>query len=202
MICWKFLKYLTNLFVVTSVVFLYGCFQSDYTKLVKSELEKGIRSDSLLLGIKLGDTRNVFFGKCFDLNKQQLIAQGPDNTTVQYIFMDSLAHNEPTEIRLLFYPIFDEKEVIIGMDMEFSYTSWAPWNENFQADVLETKLMDLLKMWYSGNDFIKAKVRDKELLVKVDANRRILLSRKDAQSVIVTIHDILHPRFMHSISKK
>lgn len=199
---WKSLKYFISVYGLALFILLGGCLQSDYTRMVKAELKRGVRYDSLLLGIKMGDTRNEFFGRCFDLNKQQLISQGPGNSTVKYIFTDSLLHNEPTELMLLFYPTFDDSEIIIGMDMEFSYTSWAPWNANYQSDSLEVKLKDLLKMWYPGNDFVMANINGIEVPVKVDGNRRILMSKKDTQNVVVSIQDILHPRFMHSISKK
>src|SRR3954466_14579083 len=90
----------------------YGCFQSDYTKLVKSELAKGVRQDSLLFGIRLGDSRNDFYGKCFDLNKKGLITQGSGGVWVQYFIKDSLVRNDTSAIRLLFYPTFDNKDII------------------------------------------------------------------------------------------
>lgn len=175
-----------------------GCFQSDYTRLVKSELEKGVREDSLLFGIRFGDTRNDFYGKCFDLNKKHLVTQGPGNVSVQYIFTDSAVHDKPTQMRLLFFPDYDEKETIAEMDMEFSYPAWAPWNKSFQSEQLKEKTRELLMHWYKGNDFVTAEVDDAPMLVKLDANRRVLLYVKDAQSVSVKVQDILHPRFRHS----
>lgn len=195
---WRCMRYAISMVVLSAV--LSGCFESDYTKLVKSELAKGIRQDSLLFGIEFGDTRNDFFGKCFDLNKKRLVSQGPGNTTVQYIFKDSLVHDEPAEIRLLFYPTFDEKEAIDEMGLEFSYTGWAPWNAPLQSDSLKLKAMELLMLWYKGNEFVMANVDDKKIPVKLDGNRRILVYEKDPQSVAVRIQDILHPRFRHSVN--
>src|SRR5688572_15856779 len=128
----KFLKYPISLIVI--VVTLGGCFQSDYTKVVKSELAKGVRMDSVIFGIYLGNTRHEFYGQCFNLNKQRLVTEGPDGATVQYLFTDSLVHEQPTNMRLLFIPRFDEKDVIAELNLEFSYIGWAPWNENLQAD--------------------------------------------------------------------
>ncbi len=175
--------------------------QSDYTKLVKSELAKDVRQDSLLFGIYFGDTRDEFFGKCFDLNQQQLISQGPNSQSVQYIFTDSLVHHVPTEMKLLFYPSFDDEDKISDMELEFSYTGWSPWSTRLQSDSLEVKVFALLKQWYKGNDFVIAKTDNIDFPVKVDANRRILVYTLDTQSVGVRIQDILHPKFMHSISK-
>lgn len=198
MMIWRCLCYLIWGGVFSAA--LSGCFQSDYTKLVESELAKGTRQDSLLFGIKFGDTRNDFFGKCFDLNKQRLVTQGPGNTTVQYVFKDSLVHDEPAELRLLFYPAFDKNESIDEMGLEFSYLGWSPWNKALQSDSLKLKTMELLMLWYKGNEFVMADVNDRKIPVKLDGNRRILVYEKDPQSVAVRIQDILHPRFKHSIN--
>jgi hypothetical protein len=181
---------------------VFACVQSDYTKLVKQELASGIRKDSLLFGIRFGDTRNDFFGKCFDLNKQRLVTQGPNSSSVQYMFSDSLYHKRPTEIRMLFYPSFDSKDVINEMIMEFNYSGWAPWNRPLQSDSLKVKTMELLMKWYGGNNFITANVDKSSFPVKLDGNRRILVEIKDVQSVVVKVQDILHPQFMHSITKR
>jgi len=169
--------------------------------MVKAELDKGIRQDSLLFGIRFGDTRDDFFGKCYDLNKDSLITQGPNGTSVQYLFIDSLVHSRPTRMRLLFYPTFDQDEKISEMKMEFSYQGWAPWNRELHSDSLEHKLILLLEKWYPGNSFVVADIRNMKVPAKVDGNRRILIDVKDAQSVRVMVQDIRHPKFMHSITK-
>jgi hypothetical protein len=181
-------------------VFFSGCIQSDYTKLVKSELAKGIRQDSLLLGINFGDTRNDFYVKCLYLNKQQLVREGPGNSSVQYLFNDSLVHTKPAEIKLLFMPTFDKNETIAEMNMEFSYLAWAPWNREYQSDSLKVKVMELLMHWYKGNDFVTATIKESEVPAKVDGNRRILVFIHDQQRVVVKVQDILNPMFRHSIT--
>lgn len=150
------------------------------------------------MGIKLGDTRNDFYGRCFDLNKQQLVTQGPQNSSVQYMFRDSLVHEKSEEIRLLFYPAFDKNNKITNMDLEFSYTGWAPWNRSLQSDTLKIKTLELLMKWYGGNEFITANINEREVPVKLDGNRRMLVYIKDQQSVLVRVQDILHPTFKHT----
>jgi len=167
--------------------------------MVKSELAKGIRKDSVLLGINFGDSRSEFYDKCIYLNKQKLVSNGM-NGSVLYVFEDSLVHAKPTEIKLLFYPAFDKEDKITDIDILYSYTGWAPWNEKFQADSLKVKLMELFVKQYKGNEFVTATIDEKEVPVKVDGNRRILIYVKDTQSVQVKIQDIMHPKFMHSIS--
>jgi hypothetical protein len=191
------MKYLISLILLT---ILFSACQSDYTKLVKSELAKGVRQDSILLGIYFGDTRDQFYGKCFDLNKQRLVREGPGNTSVQYSFTDSLVHKKPTDIRLLFMPKYDDKNVITEMDMEFRYQGWTSSNLELYSDSLKVKVMELLMLWYKGNDFVTAHIQNTEQFVKVDGNRRILIYILDPQRVVVKVQDILHPMFQHSIT--
>jgi hypothetical protein len=189
------LKYCISGLLVS--VILSGCFQSEYTRLVKSELAKGVRNDSLLFGIRFGDTRNEFYGKCFDLNRQQLVTAGAGNN-VEFVFSDSLFHKRPTNLSLLFYPSFDQNERISNMKMQFSYRAWAPWNRDLQSDSLIGKTEKILMKWYGGNNFIMAEVGDQRVLVKLDGNRRILLYIFDMQNVSVEVQDILNPVFKHS----
>jgi hypothetical protein len=196
------LKYLKYCISSLSVAVLFCSCTSDYTKMVKEELAKGVRNDSLLFGIRLGDTRNDFYGKCFDLNKQRLVAQGPGNSSVQYLFKDSLYHSDPRDMRLLFFPTFDKNETIAEMQMELSYLGWNQANRSYQSDSLLIKSLKILKDWYGGNDFVYANVDDEKIPVKVDGNRRIVLRIKDKQSVQVKVQDLLHPMFMHSITKE
>ncbi len=178
---------------------LSGCVQSDYTKLVKSELAKGIRKDSLLFGVNFGNSKDEFFGKCFDLNRQQLVTEGPGNASVQYLFTDSLFHEPPAKIRLLFMPKYDQTEKINEMNLEFAYVAWSPWNKQYQSDVLKEKVMKIILSWYKGNEFVTAKVGEKEIPVKLDGNRRIMVYIQSEQHVLVNIQDILHPAFKHNL---
>ena len=193
---WRFIRYPVEL--LAFMMMLAGC-ESDYTRLVKSELAKGIRKDSILLGIRFGNTRNEFHGKCYDLNRAHLIMPGPGGGTIEYNFTDSLFHRKPTAIKLLFVPAFDDHEILTNMDLHFSYPGWSPWNRDLYADSLEPKVEKLLMHWYGGNKFVTANVGENKVPVKLDGNRRVLVYRDDPQNVIVRIQDILHPKYRRSI---
>lgn len=193
------LRYISWPFNVIFLAFVFaGCFQSDYTKLVREETDKNVRYDSILLGLQFRHTKNEFYGRCFDLNKAHLISQGPNNSSVEYLFTDSLFHQPPAKIRLLFYPTFDNDDRIKEMLLEFSYAAWAPWNTQYQSDALQPKVKQLLLHWYSGNGFVTATTQNGNLPVKLDGNRRVLVYRKDAQTILVKVQDIFHPDFEHS----
>ena len=193
---WRFIRFLISFFTVC--LFLNSCVQSEYTKLVRSELAKGVRYDSILLGIRFGDTQKEFREKCFALNRKHLTTEGV-GYAVRYIITYSLFHKAPTNIQLLFSPSFDEKEILFDMDLRFSYSGWAPWNRSYQSDSLEIKVIKMLEGWYKGNRFVTAHVGDKEIPVKVDGNRRILVLEEKPQMVIVKVQDILHPKYKNTI---
>lgn len=79
------------------------------------------------------------------------------------------------------------------MDFQFYYNAWSLWNESTQADQLVPVVVDTLKKWYPGNDFIKVPLKGEGLylLVKVDGNRRITIPPvTDAKIVTAKIDDL------------
>lgn len=195
----KYFKY--NISCGLFIVLLFGC-ESEYSRQVKQELAKNIRMDSVLLGINLGHSRDDFYGRCFDLNKQHIVSQGPNGNSVQYFFTDSVVHNPPQKLRLLFAPNFDASDHIAELQMELTYVGWAPWNKQLQSDSLKVRTVKLLEHWYGGNKFIMADIAEEKIPVKVDGNRRIIVDVKDAQNVRVRFQDLLNRAFQHSITKE
>jgi hypothetical protein len=181
--------------LIVFVAALISC-DSDYTKLVKSELSKSERQDSLLFDIKFGTTREDYYGICFDLNKKRLVTQGI-GFSVQYIIKDSLTQSPPRDITMYFYPSFDSLDSVKGMDMEFVYPGWSPGIRELQSDSLRAHVMKILYHWYKGNEFMNVKINDQETPVKIDANRRILVLLEDEHRVLVHIQDLLHPAYRH-----
>lgn len=182
------------------LVLVFTSCESEYTKLAKQESQRDYKLDSIIFDIHFGETRSDFYKRCFELNKQKLVFQGPSNSSVQHNYYDSLYHEDPTAIRILFYPITDDENIINGMNFEFSYEGWAPWNAHLQDSILKPKLVRILEDWYPGNNFIPVKLDNDEILIKLDANRRISLYEKgDSEKIIVKFHDMSHPRFKHNI---
>jgi hypothetical protein len=117
---------------------------------------------------------------------------------VRYIHDDSLMR-KPAKMNLLFYPTFDEKQTLTGIDMKFGYEGWSPWNRNLQSDQLQGAVKRLLMKWYGGNEFLTAHVKGKDIPVKLDGNRRIMIYDSPPQHVVVRVQDILHPMFSHNV---
>ncbi|MBC7628769.1 hypothetical protein [Ferruginibacter sp.] len=183
-------KYLIYLSAI-AVIFIYSCTttgEEKYHKLVKQELAKGTKVDSLFLGISFGMTSKTFFGYCWELNKKGIISDGSNNTMVLYKVDSGLKY--PASMN--FYPDFIDNK-ISNMRVTFQYNAWAPWNKAQFADSLLPDLLHLYKKWYpAGNDFIALTNKErKTIYVKVDGNRRITLGKYDDMIVKVDFTDLL-----------
>ena len=184
-----------NRYIITYIVILLlaSCKQSEYEKLVKEEMSKDIIHDSLFLGMIFGQTKQEFFDKCWKLNSKGLVYHGPDNRFVSYTLPMKKGEDSTNRIRMLFYGLFDDDKIMTGMKLQFSYHAWSLWNKSKQSEKLVPIVMDTLKKWYPGNDFLKVKFENdqEDIFVKVDGNRRIIISPlDDAREVKVIIDDL------------
>jgi hypothetical protein len=178
------------LFLIT--LGLMGC-KSEYQRYVEEELAKNITQDSLIFGMRMGQTKKDFFTICWELNKQELVHQGNGNRTARHITdRDAEGNNTPDSKDMLFYGIFDDNDIMRGMEMTYSYIAWAPWNQDKQSDSLLLHLRDIYLEDYPGNDFIEIDLKETEstALVKIDGNRQILMYPKNDKDVVVKIEDL------------
>jgi hypothetical protein len=150
-----------------------------YEKIEREELSKGIRKDSLFLGLTFGLKKSDFFLHCSDMNKDSIIAQGMEGKPELHL-KEELKYS----CRMIFYPDFyDEK--IWKIPVKFTYDAWAPWNRDYDATKLRSRVADLLMDWHGGNEFVKIPHQtDTTALVKIDGNRRILIERDGAGSFV------------------
>ena len=174
------------IFILFSIVIL-SCQTNPYLELERNELASGERYDSLFLGVKFGMNSKDFYAHCWDLNKRQLITQGPSNNSVRYYL--------PTEsigqkIEMLFYPVFDN-DIVYEVNSTFSYTGWAPWNKETDSDYLIEEIRDILSGWYS-TEFIKIKnpKNNSVLYATVNGNRRIAITKVSEREVRARYTDL------------
>jgi hypothetical protein len=175
---------------ILSILVLAGCVQSDYTKLVKRELSKNVRYDSLFLTFRFNDTRTEFFTKGWEQNRLGLIRQGPSNQNVEY--MMNSQDSTKSGIQMLFFPEFDDQEQIKKMELFFRYRLWSPTSSRFSSKDLLPATMDTLMSWYGGNEFLEVKFNQDSvsLWVKVDGNRQISLSPVSESEVKAIFSDL------------
>ena len=188
------MKYNKSLFLLSifCITLWFASCESEYTKTINQEAEKGITKDSLVFGMSFGDTRQAFFQKCWQLNNKGLVTQGPNNRSVQYMLSSNEDDQHLTAITMLFYGNFNENNIMTGMDFEFSYKAWSPWNEDLTNEKLLPVIKDTLMNWFPGNDFIPIDSDELKIdtHVKVDGNRQILVYPKGHKDVVVKIQNL------------
>ncbi len=183
--------------MVIAAGLILACTPRDrYERMINKEIASGERHDSLFLGLRLGMTDKQFYGQCWELNKQGLIRQGTNNTTVLYE-IDTLG----SSIDMNFYPDF-YKGRIWRMPVKFNYEAWAPWNTHLSADSLQQKLLNVYKQAY-GDDFMKVRHPERGMAyIKVDGNRQISISKQDDQYVWVVFSDLLVEKELEELQKQ
>lgn len=178
------------LFSLAIIFSLYSCSNSEgsgYASLVKKELSKGTRNDSLFMGIYLGMPSKSFYDHCWAMNKQGIFTNGLMNNTVLYSMEKELKYPANMD----FYPDFYEGKISV-MKVAYDYKAWAPWNKTQYSDSLIFDVLNLYRKWYPGNDFITITNKEKGIIyVKVDGNRRITVGRYDDKLVKVDYTDLL-----------
>jgi hypothetical protein len=170
--------------IIASVI--YGCSpKTEYERKLKHELARGVRYDSLFMGLYLGMPQKDFYIHCWKLNRQGLIKQGPGNTTVEYQLKNELKY--PGTMN--FYPgLVDGK--IAEMPVKFIYSGWAPWNKKLSSDSLQSDILKWYKKTY-GDGFFKVEHSERGIAyVKLNGNRRISVFKEDEMHVWAVFTDM------------
>ena len=185
------------IFTIVSGLLMAGCGEGyKYKRLVKNELAKGTRYDTLFLGIYLGMKDKDFYSHCWQLNKNGIIRQGSGNTTVYYKMTDL---KEPVEVN--FYPSFYHGK-IWQVPVKFNYESWAPWNKALVSDTLEMDILGKFKEWY-GDGFHQVLNKRKEVaFYKVDGNRLISIYKEGDMDVWAIFTDLLVDQEIRKMNKE
>lgn len=177
-------------------IFLLLCFamvscESEYSRTVKKELQTRKVYEDLILGLKIGQTQKEFYDHCWQLNKEEVVSQGPGNRFARhYLLLDSTAENSP-KVEMLFYGIFDKALIMHGMYMKMSYVQWSPWAKEYHSAILLKNLQQKYLKEYGGNPFIEITIDDKvKAYTKIDGNREILLYPTSDKDVTVKIQDL------------
>ena len=176
--------------ICTFLILLASC-QSEYDKVVKQELSTGVIHTDLIFDLEMGMTKKDYFASCWKLNSEKKVNQGPTNQFVQYNMPPGEIKGEEEVIIMLFYGIFDDEDIMRGLNCRFNYSSWAPWNDLQSGKLVETLKSHYMEK-YDGNPFIQIDLKNTDIkaFVKVDGNRQILIYPLDAKDVAVKIEDL------------
>lgn len=171
--------------VILSVTFTYCQNTGDtYQEMVKKELAKEVRNDSLFLGYYFGMPQKEFFAHSWELNKTGVITNGSG----AQIKKEELNLKSPAT--MTFYPVFKNGK-IFKMPINYMYDAWAPWNRELWADSLKNDLRKLYEKRYNGEFFEYFDPKTEiNYLVQVSGNREIRISEKSTQTVQVLFTDL------------
>jgi hypothetical protein len=173
--------------IISSLLLISGCSpKAKYDRMMKRELARGVRCDSLFMGLYLGMPEKDFYTRCWELNKKGLIKQGEGNLSVEYKMEQELKHSASMN----FYPKFSDGK-ISEMPVKYKYAGWAPWTKDLSSEKLQ---LDLVKSYENiyGKGFMTVSNRFYgNAYVKIDGNRQISIYRMDDLYVYAIFTDLL-----------
>ncbi len=180
------------LYILVFFLFLSCQKESNYSKILKRELESGKVYNDLIFDLKIGQTKEDYFNICYELNKKKLITSGGRELSPEYIMYPKKENKNSKKIKMSFFGIFDKNNIIKGLDLRFNYYTWSPWNKELHSNYLIEEIKDTLLLWFPGNNFFKLNLKkEKEFAyIKIDGNRRIRIYKVDAKDVAAKIEDI------------
>ncbi len=174
------MKHLFFLFLL-GILFSTCQSETDYQRMLRQEMAKGIRMDSVYLDVYLGMPQQEFYDYCWRMNKENKMMQGPSNITVQVDMSDTLSHPS----KMFFYPTFVDGK-IASVPMNFAYDAWSPWNKQLATDSLLLDVVDALGRWYG--DFTR--MGDEErgyVYVRIDGNRQVKIFKQDLKHEVKAV---------------
>jgi len=179
------MKHILYISIFLALASLVACDQgSQYKRLEARELASGEHHDSLFLGLRLGMNSKDFYAHCWELNKKEIIKEGLNNSSVQYILKELKYPG-----RMYFYPKFWEDKMY-EMPVSFVYDAWAPWNKELFADSLQVDVRRIFEDWY-GEGFMEISNEQRgPAFVKMDGNRRITIWKESDQMVRASFTDV------------
>ncbi|SMP31340.1 hypothetical protein SAMN06265367_10772 [Algoriphagus winogradskyi] len=151
-----------------------------------NELASGETFNELFLGLELGMEKKTFYEKCWKMNQEGILLNGPTELSIEYKV--EMPSGLPTKMR--FYPKFDQDKIYL-MPADYSYDGWAPWNEDLAVEKLRADVVALYEQWY-GDGFIEVNSEDgsQVVFVKMDGNRRVRIYKKNLSTVRAEIVDL------------
>ena len=179
------------LMIFTSVIMI-SCSHAEmtpYQSMLKEELKRGVRYDTLFHGLHFNMTSNRFYEYCFEMNQQGLFFQhgGSEEIIIKY----NKDFKYPVEF--VFYPKFEEEQ-ITELKGHFYYPMGTGFNKEFYAPGLQLELVKKIEEWYGGRSFLKVQGPNQysgDAYAKIDGNRQIMLwNHSDNHQVMILFSDL------------
>jgi len=165
------------------IFFLLGCaHQTEYESMVQQGLNSDREINDIFLGYEFGMTREEFLQSSWEMNQQEIITGG-----VKIVY---LLEELKSTARLEFYPEF-ENGVIAEMPVTASYISWAPWNDEYNAE----NLLNDIKLHYedvfeTSFQSVSLPEIEENVWVSIEGNREIRMYKKSVNTVQINFIDL------------
>lgn len=178
---------LTRILLCLVLIWGISCSKS-YETVIKEELGRQVRYDSLFHDVYFEMPRKHFLEHAYEMNQCGIFfAQGSGEIKID--FQDDFKY----PVEFVFFPNF-ESEVISGLSGSFYYTYWNGFNREFWAIKLQLDLLQKMEDWYGGRPFIKIPGPDLaagHAYAKIDGNRLIMLwNNIDNRRVMIMYSDL------------
>lgn len=181
-----------SVFLFVLIFSLVGC-QSEYDKWVDQELARNVKIDSVFFDLRLGESKEVYFKKCWDLNHDRIITQGRSYHLLKHNYTDTTEMDGKNDFYIEFQGVFNKDNKVKGLDAKFSHRLWSIWSQEYHADKLLPKVLDSLSKWFPGNAFTPFDLDSDSIprvYVKIDGDRRFRVYPIDTRDVAVKIDDL------------
>lgn len=178
--------------VLIGVIFFSSCVhKKNYEEVVRDELSRGVRYDSIVYGIRLGMTYDEFYSYCFDKNIEGVFKPNTSGTGVTTILEEGF--NSP--VVLEFYPqVNQNNEIITIYNATLKYKEFSYYNKNHSIKNLLNETIRAFEKGYEGSEFFTIPHENKLLkynYIKMDGNRKITVKPTfEGDQLIIKFEDL------------
>jgi len=165
-----------------------------YRDLVSTELNTGVKKNSIFLDLTLGMSEKIFYDYCWKMNNKKLFFNSHDNNAVIYQVNEGLK----SEATFRFTPEFYQAQ-LYKISVDAHYDAFAPWNHNLFADSLQKDLLRLFNNWYGHNQYLMIKnASEEKSLIRIDGNRQIRIKKMNEKDIRIEYTDLFIEKLFHA----
>ncbi len=185
------------LIVVLGSILVLSCrHKRSYNEVVKEEMKKNVRKDSIIYGIHLGMTYEDFYYYCWARNADGLFKPNTSGNAVTCEFKNKFSY--PTVFE--FFPSSDINNKLMPISKFkaiIRYKAYSHYNKDMSMENLLMETIDFFEKGYGGNKFFTIP-NDEDIWVKykyikIDGNRKILLQPTYSEQELNILFEDLKP---------
>jgi hypothetical protein len=169
-----------------------------YEEYVAVELSKGVYHDSLIYRIRFGMTYEEFDSYCLAMNKKKIFMPSHNGSAVRLRLQDGF----DAPVYFDFFPTASVNKNISKLIASMTYQNFSYYDKKYEIDNLVPEAIAFFEKGYGGNEFFAIPHENKLLkymYVKIDGNRKIILSPSFDGQMLNIVFENLTPGFKNII---